>query len=387
MITSVTIIGIGNSGCAFAVDLENRGIKTLLYAHPNHSANAAVIRSHGYLDSMGEIAGRFYPVVSTHMREALAFSKIVIIAVPSYAQADILSELEKHDVSKHVLIAASGNFFTLIACRRLRARFLLETSASPFGSRLLDGKPTEQDLSQSKCGMMIHVLGCKSTMPIASLPTDLPGDLRADVERVFPAPLQWCSNVVEAAFYNFNGVLHPVTAVMNAGWVEHSKGDFYFYKQGMTPAVAKIMQQIDNERIAIAEHFGPATTCLKQMNAYYGEECASLSEFAGKSKLHGSMKLCPTNMQHRYIVEDLPYVLVPWYELGVKAGLESPVMRSLILWSSVINGADYLKIGRNIAALGLENWSLDEILGMVMAKSDTLDAELSRYVDRKCTFV
>ncbi|KAI0444146.1 NAD/NADP octopine/nopaline dehydrogenase [Xylaria telfairii] len=309
MITSVSIVGIGNCGCAFAADLENRGIKVLLYAHPSHSTNATTIRRNGYLDSIGEVEGRFYPVVSTSISAVLRFSTIVIIAVPSYAQNDILAELEKHNTSNHIIIAASGNLFTLVACKRIRARYLLETSASPFGSRLLDGKRSEQGLS-SDSKYCVHVFGFKTVMPIASLPTDMSEDLRSDIGRIFPKPLQWCSNVIETAFYNFNGVLHPITAIMNAGWVEHTKGDFYFYRQGMTPSVTKIMEQIDRERVAIASHYGQATLCLTQMNAYYGLNYSSLNEFAEKSTLHSMMKICPTSMQHRYLLEDLPYVFV-----------------------------------------------------------------------------
>jgi opine dehydrogenase len=391
MITSVSIIGIGNCGCAFAVDLENRGIKVLLYAHPDHSANADAICKNGYLDSVGKVEGRFYPTISTDMGAALRFSNIVVIAVPAYAQDDILAEMARHDVSNHIIIAASGNFFTLVACKRIRARYLLETSASPYGSRMLDGRKSEHDLGgwagDADSWYGVHMLGFKSVMPIGSLPVDIDEGLREDIGRVFPRPLQWCSNVMEAAFYNFNGVLHPVTAVMNTGWIEHTQGDFYFYPQGMTPSVTKIMQAIDDERIAIANEYGaPATPCLKQMNTYYGLDCGSLNEFAENSTLHSTMKVCPTSMQHRYLVEDLPYVLVPWYELGLKAGKESPFIRSLILWSSMINSTDYLKNGRNLKALGFDNWSLDEIVDMVMATSDTLATELLRYTERGHTF-
>jgi len=211
MITSVTIIGIGSCGCAFAADLENRGIKVLLYAHPDHSTNANALQKNGFLDTIGEVEGRFYPAVSTDMGAALRFSNVVIIAVPAYAQDDILAELERHDVSNHVVIAASGNFFTLVACKRIRARYLLETSASPYGSRIIDGKQREQGLSGSR--FYVNVLGVKKSMPIGSLPTDIDADLRADIGAIFPRELHWCSNVIEAAFYNFNGVLHPIAAV------------------------------------------------------------------------------------------------------------------------------------------------------------------------------
>ncbi|KAI0905410.1 putative NAD/NADP octopine/nopaline dehydrogenase [Ustulina deusta] len=370
MITSLSIIGAGNCGCAFAVDLENRGIRVLLYAHPDHSTNVNAIGKSGFLDSIGVVEGRFYPSVSTDMREALQFSNIVILAVPSYAQEDILSLLEKFDVSNHIIIAASGNFFTLVASRRIRARYLLETSASPYGSRVVGGKQSERQLADSWYG--VNVFGFKTMMPIGSIPVDIDADLRADIGAIFPGSLQWCSSVIETAFYNFNGVLHPITAVMNAGWIEHTKGDFYFYQEGMTPSVTKIMQAIDNERVAIANEYGArVTSCLKQMNIYYGLNHGSLNEFAKGSTLHSTMKLCPTSMQHRYLVEDLPYVLVPWYELGRKAGKQSPFIRSLIMWSSMINNTDYLGAGRNLKALGFADWSLDEILSYIHAEDFT----------------
>ncbi|KAI1319635.1 putative NAD/NADP octopine/nopaline dehydrogenase [Xylariaceae sp. FL0255] len=375
MISSISIVGIGNCGCAFAADLESRGIKALLYAHPEHRANADAIRRNGYLDSIGSVEGRFYPLVSTDMGEALHFSTVIIIAVPSYAQDEILAELEKYDLSNHIIIAASGNFFSLVAAQRIQARYLLETSASPFGSRMLDGKSNEVGLSDSFFG--VHVLGFKTTMPIGSLPIDMSSDLRDEIQTIFPKPLQWCSNTVEAAFYNFNGILHPITAVMNAGWIEHTGGDFYFYRQGMTPAVTKIMEQLDNERVEIAKCYGAATSCLDQMNLYYGLNHGSLNEFAEKSKLHSTLKVCPSSMQHRYLLEDLPYVLVPWYELGRKAGKESPFIRSLILWSSMINGTDYLRDGRNLKVLGFESLSLNQVQEVIMATSEKVSSGVS----------
>jgi len=182
--------------------------------------------------------------------------------------------------------------------------------------------------------------------------------------------------------YNVTSGADPDVAV-NAGWIENTQGDFYFYRQGMTPAVTKIMHEIDKERVAIASEYGNTpTSCLQQMNTYYNLNCDTLHEFAQQSSLHSTMKVCPTNMQHRYLTEDLPYVLVPWYELGVKAGKESPFIRSLILWSSMINNTDYMKIGRNLKALGFADWSLDEIVDIVTATSDTLATELLRYKER-----
>ncbi|KAI0394873.1 putative NAD/NADP octopine/nopaline dehydrogenase [Xylariaceae sp. FL0594] len=391
MITSVSIIGIGGCGCALSADLERRGIKTLLYAHPEHARNARALLRQGHLDAVGEdeeVAGRFHPAVSTDMGEALRFARVVVLAVPAYAQEDVLAELERHDVGGHVVVAASGNFFALVACRRIRPRYLLETSASPYASRIVDVDVEEG----SGRRFYVHVLGVKKSMPIASLPTDIDEDTRADIATVFPRELHWCSNVIEAAFYNFNGVLHPVTTIMNAGWIENTEGDFYFYKEGMTPAVSRMMHEIDLERLSIAQSYiSPSSSsrlpsCLEQMNTYYNLSCTSLHDFARRSSHHSTMKVCPRSTRHRYITEDLPYVLVPWYELGVKAGKEKelPFIRSLILWCGAVNGTDYRATGRNIRALGFADCTREEIVHLVCATtSDTLAAELERYKEEE----
>ncbi|KAI1813461.1 putative NAD/NADP octopine/nopaline dehydrogenase [Poronia punctata] len=400
MITSVTIIGIGSCGCAFAADLLNRGgIKVLLYAHPSHSRNATTLLSSGpghyLIESIGDIQGRFSPtVVTTDMSVALGFSHTIILAVPAYAQEDILSEIEKQgmDLRRHVFIAASGNLFTLVAARRgrIKARYLVETSASPFASRMFDLAGEGKEGKSLGVGIGVNILGTKKILPISSLPNDMDEKTKRDIGRLFPAELMWCGNVIETALFNFNGVLHPVTTLMNAGWIENTKGDFYFYRQGMTSSVTKLMEEVDKERIAIASEYGGGTkSCLEQMNAYYGLRSETLADFAKESKLHSAMKVCPGDLTHRYISEDLPYVLVPWYELGRKAGKELPVIRSLILWAGMVTGVDYLRTGRNLDRLGLKGWAVEDIVDLVSGGTNNngnmlVDEELvvgSRFTD------
>src|SRR3954464_974781 len=101
MKTSVSIIGAGNCGCAFAADLASRGASVLLYAHPNHRRHADTIQSKGYLDSVIEVEGRFHPIVTSEIDDVVRFSKFIVITVPSYGHDAILTELMKFDLSQH----------------------------------------------------------------------------------------------------------------------------------------------------------------------------------------------------------------------------------------------------------------------------------------------
>ena len=40
---------------------------------------------------------------------------------------------------------------------------------------------------------------------------------------------------------------------MNAGRIERSKGEFYFYEEGVTPSVASVINSLDKERINIGK--------------------------------------------------------------------------------------------------------------------------------------
>ncbi|EDT23018.1 NAD/NADP octopine/nopaline dehydrogenase family protein [Clostridium perfringens] len=70
----------------------------------------------------------------------------------------------------------------------------------------------------------------------------------------------------------------------------------------------------------------------------------------------------PSSSKHRYIIEDVPYLLVPCYELAKKAGLNLPIVTSYINIANAYNNEDYFKIGRTLEKMGLSNKNLKEII-------------------------
>ena len=50
---------------------------------------------------------------------------------------------------------------------------------------------------------------------------------------LFPG-IQPYSDVVECGLSSLNPVVHPAGVLMNAGRIEHSDGEFYFYGEGDT---------------------------------------------------------------------------------------------------------------------------------------------------------
>lgn len=63
----------------------------------------------------------------------------------------------------------------------------------------------------------------------------------------------------------------------------------------------------------------------------------------------------------RYVIEDIPYSLVPLCSLGALAGVPTPCMSAVCTIGKAILG-DELDEGRTLRNLGLENMSVDQFL-------------------------
>jgi opine dehydrogenase len=83
-------------------------------------------------------------------------------------------------------------------------------------------------------------------------------------------------------------------------------------------------------------------------------------------------------MQDRFIVQDVPYVLVPWYELGAKVGIHSSAIKSIIDLASIVNATNYMETGRNLRRLGLGAASKSQVLETFSATRRSSDDQLRR---------
>ncbi|APA90662.2 NAD/NADP octopine/nopaline dehydrogenase family protein (plasmid) [Paraburkholderia sprentiae WSM5005] len=349
---SVSIIGAGNTGCTFAADLASRGIDVLLYGHPKHRGNIDAIRKKGCLASRMEIEGEFNPTLTTEMADAVQFSHFLVVTVPSYGHADIINDLKGFDLSNHVIVVINGNFFALLSPNELNAQAILETNASPYASWVKDGE--------------VSITGVKSSLPIAALPNNMGEKQWSQISEIFPKTLLWCNNVFEIGMQSNNGVIHPAAGILNTGWIESRKGDFLFYRDGISPSVGNVIEAVDAERLKIAEAFGfRLQTVLQEMVGFYGGACETFSDFASQTKVHNAHKITPTHMQDRYVSEDVPYILVPWYELGSRVEVQAPTIKAVVDIASVINGVDYFKSGRNLKRLGMDHMSKTELLRFI----------------------
>lgn len=185
------------------------------------------------------------------------------------------------------------------------------------------------------------------------------------IKELYPG-LSVAESVLETSLANFNAIMHPPVMILNAANIERTKGDFYFYSQGTTQSVGKVMEVLDKERMAILKALDLSPTSF--IDFFYktggttkdAYESGSYYRITRESPPNALIK-APNDLMHRFLDEDIPCGLVPMSALGDLYKTDTPLMDSLITLASSINEKDYWEEGLNLKKLGLANMSPNQV--------------------------
>ena len=185
------------------------------------------------------------------------------------------------------------------------------------------------------------------------------------LERIFPGMLVAAAHVLETSLNNPNAMAHPVPALLNAGWIETTGGDFRFYADGVSPSVARAMDALDRDRLALVTALGlPAVPATEWDRRLYGLVGATTYELNRDSWVHRDIR-APKELRSRYLTEDVPYGLVPIASIAHELGIATPTIDLVIDLASLLLDEDLRATGRTAASLGLAGRSADQMIEFV----------------------
>jgi opine dehydrogenase len=134
-------------------------------------------------------------------------------------------------------------------------------------------------------------------------------------------------------------MLHVANCVANAGRIE--SGERYrFYAEGVTPAVARLYQAINAERVAVAAAVGASVPTLADwFERVYGVRGATLVETCQQLTYNSDGPYqatgTPKSLDHKFITEDVPTSLIPMSALGAEAGT-TPANHEMVSSSAIL---------------------------------------------------
>ncbi|MEW6333021.1 MAG: NAD/NADP octopine/nopaline dehydrogenase family protein, partial [Thermodesulfobacteriota bacterium] len=180
------------------------------------------------------------------------------------------------------------------------------------------------------------------------------------LEPLFPGVSAY-GNVLTAGLAALNPIVHPPGVLLNAGRVERSRGEFYFYEEGVTPGVVRVIEALDRERLALGAAYGIALMPVAEgfAKAGFGPRGDLWSVINGSRML--TALRAPGQLDTRWLTEDLPYGLATWVALAEPVGVEMPVAQSLITLGSALLGRDFEAGRRGLQALGIDRLTVESL--------------------------
>jgi opine dehydrogenase len=141
---------------------------------------------------------------------------------------------------------------------------------------------------------------------------------------------------------------------MNAGRIERSRGEFWFYEEGVTPSVIKVIEAVDRERLALGDALGLRLTPVGEAfhRAGFGPKGELWATINGSRML--TALRAPGQVDTRWLSEDIPYGLATWARLGDRLGIETPVIDVLVVLASTTLGQDFGSQTRDLSVLELD---------------------------------
>ncbi|MDD3982123.1 MAG: NAD/NADP octopine/nopaline dehydrogenase family protein, partial [Spirochaetales bacterium] len=209
-----------------------------------------------------------------------------------------------------------------------------------------------------------HIFRVKNGVPVSALPSHMTPDALGVLNQAFPQ-FSAGSNVLATSLENIGAIFHPALTLLNAGWIESTQGNFEYYIQGVSPAVAKVLQRVDDERMALAQALGVRTVSAREwLYLSYDSPGNSLCEAIKATSGYAGIK-APSTIQHRYVWEDVPMSLVPMASIGRMLKVPTPAIDLVIDLAQMMSDQDYRSNGRTVQSLGIEGMSVEQIHRLV----------------------
>lgn len=354
------VIGAGNGGRAMAAHLALMGFPVTLYNRtPAHVAAIAArggLELHSYNGGPNGFAQ--LACVTSNLEEALAQADLIMVVTPSTAHAELARQMAPCLLDGQMVVLHPGRTLGAI-------EFSTELQRSDCTAKVIVAE-TETLIyaSRSEGPARVRLFSIKEAVPLAALPATFTHTV---LDALAPAYPQFVNgiDVLHTGLNNMGAIFHPALTILNAGRIEATHGQFQFYVDGVTPSVARVLEVLDRERVTVAAALGiRARTALEWLLMAYDAHGDDLyTAIHNQPGYKGIM--APPSIDHRYINEDVPMSLAPIVSLGQRYGVSTSGIDSIIRLGGILHRTNYLRSGRTVERLGLQELGVSEFIRFV----------------------
>ena len=352
------IIGAGNGGQSFAGHLGLLGFPVSLWDVEKEKVEA--LQRTGHMVLSGAVEGQVkIDRITGDICEAVRGADVIMVVIPTVYQRSTAAAMAPALTDGQVIVLNPG-----ATGGALEVRNTLREAGVKASVIVAETDTLLYACRSPKAGEAI-IYGIKDHLDVAALPAAESSKVAALLNVAFPQ-FKPVAGVLFTSLNNANAMVHPTPTLLNAGRIE-CKSPFEYYSEGVTPSIARVVEKLDGERLAIGRALGVEIPSIHEFyRLSYGVDGANLYEQIQKVRAYEGIK-GPTNLNTRYLFEDIPTGLVPLSCLGKALGVKTPTMDAVVELGSSLLGRDLRAEGRTLERLGLAGMSADEIRRTLIA--------------------
>lgn len=343
----VFVCGGGHQGLSMAAHLALNNIHVSLWNRTEENIRKVIETNQIYCD--GIVNGVAYiDAVSSNIEEVI--SDFIMVTVPSNAHKDVARLLAPYVHNNMVIVLNPGRTFGAIEfatilreCGVKDLPHIAETQTIVYTCRRKEENKTTIFALKEKVAIAA-IKGSDVDYIIQCMPDCLRNHF------------QVVDSVAITSLSNVGMVLHCAPVLMNIGWIESDKIDFKYYYDGISKSVAKFLEKLDMERMAVAEAFGVDIESTAEWIRKTYQICGrDLFECIRNNKAYKEIDAPPT-IKTRYILEDIPNGLVAIEALGHELGVDVSNCSIIIDLASSIFDRNFRKEGRTFSRKILDDY-------------------------------
>lgn len=388
----IAVLGAGAVGKTCAADCKLAGREVRLYSR-SERAITNVEKTGIMLDGVQrnlygfKRSGTVYlDVVSTDMAKVVKGAGLIIIGIPAQAHEYYLKTLVPLLEDGQVIHIFTDNYASLLLRKYMREENCTKRiivggwGSAPYGTRI------------EKLGgyMLNHVVAKYRAITLRGACQPM-SDIDDFIESVKYLPCMDAitqgdgvvagDTMLDIGFSNINPVIHVPASILGISSMENwslvygNKPDSYsMYSHGLCPSICRVQYQFYEEEKAIANAIGIkipeySYEMFFSRRSILTQEYMGLNSDGKDNVVFPLNEPCnegntgPNNIDHRYITEDIPVGCKIYHDLGVKFGVQTPIIDSMIVLGGAIHEKSFFDTTKyNLKYLGIDNMNKEALL-------------------------
>lgn len=325
----IGIAGCGGIGLASAALLASAGHAVTLWSP--RGGDLSALRQ-GPLLAVGALQAQVQVAVADNALALCQAADVLLVAVPAQGHRAVMDALLPGLHAAHrVIVSSMASLSALYLAEAAGGRGLAVPLAS-LASTVLTARRESPD--------RVRVLTRRASLGLSALPQAAGPALLALCQALFGDVFALQADALTTTLSNANPVSHGPLALFN--WTRIERAEAWPQYQHLTPHVAAVIERLDAERQALAGAFGLRLKPLAQHFAHsFGTRSARLADIAAELHAARGGPPGPTDVQTRFLHEDMPYGLVFNLELARLAGVPMPATGTVVDAASLVCSVDF----------------------------------------------